>query len=419
MHLCIFEDQFTGRLEPLIYSRPVYDLVCGINTLKHKILRAYSNVKYSLHVREVLAPFVKIKYPDIAVNQLEDDDYLFVNGRVIADENLSKIIPLEDSSNKLYMNDNNIIAVRLSGDKLKRFKPLINSVFIPEFFYDLKIVTVEVPTVNYLWDLINQNGAQMRSDYNYHMKSVSSMHNGNIYDGAMLVEKENIYIGEGATVKPGAVIDASLGPVYLDSNCLVKSNAVIEGPVYVGRNSIVKSCAMIYENVSIGEVCKVGGEVEDSIIVSYTNKQHSGFLGHAYLGSWVNIGADTNNSDLKNNYGNVRMYVDGEVVDSGTQFLGLIMGDHSKTSINSMFNTGTVVGFSCNIFGSGFPPKYLPSFSWGGAGSLTTYDLGRSIETARRVLLRRKKIMTEAEINLFKKVFELTQDERRKRGYPY
>jgi UDP-N-acetylglucosamine diphosphorylase/glucosamine-1-phosphate N-acetyltransferase len=189
--------------------------------------------------------------------------------------------------------------------------------------------------------------------------------------------------------------------------------------VYIGEGSQIKSCARIYDNVCIGKVCKVGGEVEDSIILPFTNKQHSGFIGHAYLGSWVNIGADTNCSDLKNNYGSVKVYVNGEVVDSGSQFLGVIMGDHTKTAINTMFNTGTIVGFSCNIFGAGFPSKYIPSFSWGGADAVTTYDIQRSIETARRAMIRRDHVMTESDERLFKKIFDLTTKERRKRGYPY
>jgi UDP-N-acetylglucosamine diphosphorylase/glucosamine-1-phosphate N-acetyltransferase len=160
----------------------------------------------------------------------------------------------------------------------------------------------------------------------------------------------------------------------------------------------------------------VGGEVEESIIHSYSNKQHDGFLGHAYLGQWVNLGADTNNSDLKNNYGNVKVILnDSEPIDSGSMFVGLTMGDHSKTSINSMINTGTVIGVSSNIFGSGFPPKYVPSFAWGGSDSMTTYDINKAIAVAKKVMERRDIPFTSLEENLFKEVFNLTQDERSKR----
>ena len=161
----------------------------------------------------------------------------------------------------------------------------------------------------------------------------------------------------------------------------------------------------------------MGGEVEESIIHAYSNKQHEGFIGHAYLGEWVNIGADSNNSDLKNDYGNVKVYNDGALVDTGSQFVGLTMGDHSKCGINSMFNTGTVVSVACNVYGAGIPPKYIPAFSWGGAlDGLVTYKIGKAVEVAKRVMARRKIALSEANERLFKKVFEMTAEERKVAG---
>ncbi|MBI3004934.1 MAG: transferase, partial [Ignavibacteriales bacterium] len=217
----------------------------------------------------------------------------------------------------------------------------------------------------------------------------------------------------------GVVIDTEDGPVIIGKNVKVFPNATIIGPVFIGDNSWIKVGAQIYENTSIGPVCKVGGEVEETIIHSYSNKQHAGFLGHSYIAPWVNLGADTNNSDLKNNYGNVKVYVNGQQVDTGLQFVGLTMGDHSKAAINSMFNTGTVVGVCSNIFGFGFPPKYVPSFSWGAAGeTFTTFSIDKAIEVARRVMARRKIELTATEEKLFRKIFELTSDDRKKRGMP-
>ncbi len=190
------------------------------------------------------------------------------------------------------------------------------------------------------------------------------------------------------------------------------------GPCSIGNGTIVKAGARIYEDTSVGEVCKVGGEVESSIIHSFSNKQHDGFLGHSYLGMWVNLGADTNNSDLKNNYGSVKVVINDEQIDSGSQFMGLTMGDHAKTAINTMFNTGTVVGVACNVFGGGFPPKYIPSFTWGGPEAITTYAMERSIEVAKRAMARRNVQLTDATERLLKKIFDLTRDERRKRGMP-
>jgi UDP-N-acetylglucosamine diphosphorylase/glucosamine-1-phosphate N-acetyltransferase len=169
--------------------------------------------------------------------------------------------------------------------------------------------------------------------------------------------------------------------------------------------------------VSIGKVCKIGGEVEDTIVHPYTNKQHSGFLGHSYLGSWINIGADTNNSDLQNNYGPITVQVNGRRINSGKQFVGLMMGDHSKTAINTMFNTGTVIGFSSNVFGAEFPPKYFPSFGWGGNESMQEYKLSKAIETAKAVFARRDKQFSAEDEHLFETIFNLTEEDRTKRGY--
>ena len=239
---------------------------------------------------------------------------------------------------------------------------------------------------------------------------------GKIYPGAHLVNKKHILIGRGSVIKSGAVLDAENGPIIIGENVTVMPNAVIEGPAFIGDHSIIKVGAKIYHGTSIGERCKVGGEVEASVIQSYSNKQHDGFLGHSYLGSWVNIGADTNTSDLKNTYGTVKVFLNGELVDTKLQFVGLIMGDHSKTGINVMFDTGTIVGVSCNIYGAGLPPKFIPSFSWGGEGSFSTYNLEKSLETALRVMARRDVQMGAAYEMLMKDVYAATEDERRKAG---
>jgi UDP-N-acetylglucosamine diphosphorylase/glucosamine-1-phosphate N-acetyltransferase len=221
-------------------------------------------------------------------------------------------------------------------------------------------------------------------------------------------------LGEGCRVRPGAVLDAEEGPIILGRNVTVMSNAVIEGPAYVGDHSLIKIGAKIYHGTAIGPHCKVGGEVEASVLQSYANKQHEGFLGHSYLGSWVNLGADTNTSDLKNTYGTIRVAINGEMIETGHQFVGLTMGDHSKSGINVMFDTGSVVGVSCNIYGAAIPPKALPSFSWSGEGRCEAYDLEKGLETARRVMARRNVAMSEAYERLFRGVHRSTSGERKK-----
>jgi UDP-N-acetylglucosamine diphosphorylase / glucose-1-phosphate thymidylyltransferase / UDP-N-acetylgalactosamine diphosphorylase / glucosamine-1-phosphate N-acetyltransferase / galactosamine-1-phosphate N-acetyltransferase len=409
MHICLFEDNSVNFLEPLIYSRGVYDLICGGASLKNKILRAYTGVKYSLHCREYLAAIIKDKNPGISVNEIEGDSCLFINGRVIAGKDLANIIPLNDNIDKLYLKKNDLIAARLSGNNLKKFKQHLNKPLELSLFPALQKEEVEVKTAGYIWDLIRENGSEIILDINY-LSHQNFFHNHLV--GVHQIKKDNIFIEGNAVIKPGAVLDASNGPIYIGENSIIYPNSVILGPAYIGCSTLVKSLAKIYENVSVGDVCKVGGEIEGSIIMSYTNKQHDGFLGHAYLGNWINIGADTNCSDLKNNYGFVKTHVNGQDINTNTQFLGLIMGDHSKTGINTMFNTGTTVGFSCNIYGSGFPDKYLPSFSWGGSDELQTYDVNKCLETAKVVMSRRKIEFKKIDEDLFRKIFDLTRNER-------
>lgn len=349
MQLCIFEDIYFDRLEPLIFSRPTYDLICGINSLRAKILRAYPDLRYTLHCRQYLEPLVKSKNPSVDVNRIEDDECLFVNGRILAPTDMINLIPLIGKENKLYLNKETIIAARVSGKKLKELKTNLFDLLSMSDFDGIPTEQVEIKHIDYIWDLINNNRQQIQCDYQFLMRNKDERLLGKVHPGAHIIEKEQIFVDSGAEVKPGAVLDASNGPIYVDKNATINANSVIEDAVYIGEGSQVKSCARIYDNVSVGKVCKIGGEIEDSIILPFTNKQHSGFLGHAYLGSWVNLGADTNCSDLKNNYGFVKVYVNGEIIDSGSQFLGVIMGDHTKTAINTMFNTGTIVGYSCNI----------------------------------------------------------------------
>ena len=418
MQLCIFEDKYFLQLEPLIYYRPVYDLLCGMRTLREKIINAYPGTKYSLHCRSYIGDFVKDNNQGLEVNEINDNECLLINGRILAPANLTEIIPLS-GEDKVYKFNDVLIAARITGKNLEKIKTKLNDLLSISDFNNLPVENLEIPVINYTWDLIRNNESEILNDYKFLIKTgnIQSNLNRKNFDGVHLIEKDNIYIGEGATLKPGVVLDASNGPVYIGKNVHILPNAVIEGPAFIDENSKIKSCSTIYANVSIGYTCKIGGEVEDSIFLPLSNKQHSGFIGHAYIGSWVNIGADTNCSDLKNNYGDIKAFVNGKEINSHQQFLGLIMGDHSKTAINTMFNSGTTVGFSCNIFGTGFPEKYIPSFSWGGNDSINTYDVEKSIITAKKVQIRRNKEMNNSEENLFRKIFELTKNLRTERGY--
>jgi UDP-N-acetylglucosamine diphosphorylase/glucosamine-1-phosphate N-acetyltransferase len=380
-------------------------------TLREKVQKHYPKTTIELHARPYLVDLLREQNPGTSVNRAEGQGCLFLNGRLVASEELSRQIPL-DGPDALYTSGEILVAARLGGRTLDALRGKL-----PEFpeisaFPGLPKTELSPKMVSYPWDLVNFNGAEIVSDFRLLAPEKGEKMRGTVYEGAHLINPGNIVIGEGSGVKPGVVLDGEAGPIWIGNNVTVFPNAVIEGPAYIGDRSMIKVGAKIYENTSIGPVCKVGGEVEGSVIHSFSNKQHDGFLGHAYLGMWVNLGADTNNSDLKNNYGSVKLVIDGETVDSGSTFMGLVMGDHSKSAINSMFNTGTVVGVSSNVFGSGFPPKSVPSFTWGGAEGLKTYELERALEVARRVMGRRKMVLSPAEEKVLRVVFDLTKKER-------
>lgn len=415
MPICIFEDEQYLNFEPLIYSRPVYDLICGMTTLKEKIIRAFPKEKIVLKCRNYLEPFVKAENPKCKVNQFEDEDYLFINGRIIAPSNLKNVLKFKLNEEKAFVSKGVVVAAKVSKKRVKDLS-LDKVEFIDtELFSNLPSVEVDIEVANYLWDLVYSNGKEIQNDFKIYTKSKSSAKKK--YARVNFVNRKNIFISKDVDIKPGVVLDASTGPIFIEKNVTIFPNAVIQGPFCIGESSKIKSCTTIYPNVSIGKVCKVGGEVEDTIIHPYSNKQHSGFLGHSYLGSWINLGADTNNSDLQNNYGSIKVQVNGRHIDSGKQFVGLMMGDHSKTAINTMFNTGTVVGFSSNVYGAGFPPKYIPSFGWGGSESMKEYKISKAIETAKAVFERRDKSFEKEDEEMFETIFKLTKEDRSKRGY--
>ncbi|HAW52720.1 MAG TPA: glucose-1-phosphate thymidylyltransferase, partial [Flavobacteriales bacterium] len=224
---------------------------------------------------------------------------------------------------------------------------------------------------------------------------------------------DNVFIHKNASVN-ASILNSKSGPIIIDEGAEVMEGCMIHGPFYLGKHSVLKMGAKIYGPTSIGEYSKVGGEVNNSVINSYSNKAHDGFLGNSVIGQWCNLGADSNNSNLKNDYSIVKLwdYEKSSFVRSGLQFLGLIMGDHSKCGINTMFNTGTVVGVSSNIYGAGFQPNFIPSFSWGKPGSFTTYQFGKAIQVGKIVMERRNLILDQKEENVLKAVFERTEEFR-------
>jgi len=410
--VCLFEDPGYVNLLPLTHTRPVYHLRCGTGSLADKIRQVYDPAQIFYHCRPGLADVLAQTVDGAPVNETAGEGCLLINGRLLATADLAEKIPLE-GEDCLYLSGETLVAARISGDHVNRLaQGIAGGPLTADLFAIDRTEEVDLPLIDHPWDLVQRNGDQIGIDWG--LFGYRAGLQGQVDEGVWMLGREKIFIGEGARVKPGAVLDAEEGPIIISAGATIFPNATIEGPAFVGPKSMIKIGAKIYEGTTIGEVCKVGGEVEESIIHSYSNKQHDGFLGHAYLGMWVNLGADTNNSDLKNNYGNVKVFVDGEMVDSGSMFVGLTMGDHSKSGINTMFNTGTVIGVCCNVYGGGFPHKFVPSFSWGGAEGMVEHRLEEALETARKVMSRRKITLTPEDEKLLTAIYHESAQYRRK-----
>jgi UDP-N-acetylglucosamine diphosphorylase/glucosamine-1-phosphate N-acetyltransferase len=410
MRIGTFEDKGYEDLQPLTYLRPIFDLRCGMYLMREKVQKLLTGMNMDFFVRKELEDFVTEKNPGIAVNKTADEDYLFINGRAIFTKNTLDLMT-NSTQTLLYKREGEVVAAFVLTSDLKKLDKNPDGTLNFDNIAEWRPADKEIKILKYPWEFVHENADEIAADYSLATQGVNSV--SKEINGVHLMAPENIRIAASAQIDPGVVIDARNGPVYIDEDAHIFPQATIIGPAYIGRNTLVKIGAKIYEGTSLGEFCKVGGEVKESIIHSYSNKKHDGFLGHAYLGQWVNLGADTNNSDLKNNYGSVRVYVNGKEVDSGSSFVGLTMGDHSKSGINTMFNTGTVVGIMCNIFGSDFPPKWIPDFSWGGSGGFTEHDVDRGLAVAGIVMERRKITLGPAEEKLIRRVFKRTRGNRR------
>ncbi|MCB2206516.1 hypothetical protein KQI65_17360 [bacterium] len=422
MAICLFEDVSISTLLPLTHVNPDFDLRSGIFTLRERIAKYFGNEELRLFTRMGLRAVMEER-SGLPVNAKTDAD-LYISGSAILRPALVTRIEKHRDKDRLFVHGQRLVAATVVSDALReKLHAWLTSGLLREELahdsgtlpaldtFDTVTEDVEEAPFTWPWDLLLNNVALLRDDAAlFPIGSVDS--SARVAASAELVEAGSICISRGANIGAGVILDASDGPIVIDEDAVIMPQALIMGPAYIGAGSRIKAGAKIYEGSSIGPVCKVGGEVEECIFHSYANKQHDGFVGHSYFAQWTNLGADTNTSDLKNNYSRIRATLEGESRDTGLTFLGTIMADHSKCGINTMLNTGTVAGVGCNIFGGGFPPKFLPSFSWGGAEGLQEYEFARFAETAAVVMQRRNISMTEAETRLLRDVFVRTSGQR-------
>jgi UDP-N-acetylglucosamine diphosphorylase/glucosamine-1-phosphate N-acetyltransferase len=389
MNYILFDDHTRINMLPLTFTRPVADIRIGILTIREKWEKLL-DAKTSSKTEEYLSK----KFPlEFAI----DTDNIWINGSFCPNEKLlQEIKTLEPDQVLLSLN---VVVAANSGNNKNFDFNLISS--FTKFESHAQAMRIENP-----WDIFSKNGEGIKADFDLLTVGRKSLA---LSPTNQIIGVENIFVEEGAKVEC-AILNASTGPIYIGKDAEIMEGSIVRGPFALCEHSTLKLGAKIYGPTTIGPHCKVGGEVNNSVIFGYTNKAHDGFLGNSVLGEWCNIGADSNNSNLKNNYAEVKLwnYQKERFVNTGLTFCGLIMGDHSKCSINTMFNTGTVVGINANIFGSGFPRNFVPSFSWGGAAGFTTYKVKDAFEVAVRVFERRGMIFNETEQEILTHVFELT-----------
>jgi len=424
--LFIFEDEKYDHFFPLTHNRPVYELLCGINKIKNKISTLFPDIQVILLCRDYLEKALGVKTGQ-KVNEfdIKDEDLvLLINGRILPTPDFPKKINFSEDERFFFRGDD-LVGWRGRGEAFKNRKNSFQSLYVKDKIKLLKsqidFLEVEVRLVSYLWDFVSQNSLEIEADFKRIKASLdfkNRFKHSQVDDDALIYDLEKVYIGKDSQIDGQVVLDARGGSIFIGDRVIIQPHTRVVGPCYIGEDSILVN-GKIREGTSIGPVCRIGGEVEGSIFLGYSNKYHEGFLGHSYVSEWVNLGALTTNSDLKNNYTSIKVMVNHTLVDSELTKVGAFIGDHAKTGIGTLLNTGISIGFASNIFGGGMiQQKYIPAFFWGSVERQEEYQLEKAIQTARTVMKRRNVKLEKDEVNLFKKIFQLTEKERRRIGLP-
>ncbi|WP_298311655.1 GlmU family protein [uncultured Aquimarina sp.] len=385
MNYILFDGASRNSLLPFTYTRPVADIRIGILTIREK-WEQYLGFTTSTITEEYLSG----KFP-----MVELEENVMINASYLPTENLVIMVKNLERNQAIFFEDEPI-AFYAKEDQEVDFDT-----------YDVIQYSYDVFTVKYTWDIFSKNERAIKEDFDLLTKDRESQP---IPTSNNVIAPENVFLEEGARLE-FATLNASGGPIYIGKDAEIMEGSLIRGAFALCDHATVKMGAKIYGGTTVGPHSKVGGEVNNSVIFGYSNKGHDGFIGNTVLGEWCNLGADTNTSNLKNNYAPVRLwsYETEGFAKTGLQFCGLMMGDHSKCGINTMFNTGTVVGVNTNIFGSGFPRNFVPSYSWGGNSGFTTYLTKKAFEVAKVVMSRRNIELTEEDQKILEHVFEETK----------
>lgn len=386
MNYILFDGPFRMQLLPFTFTRPVADIRIGISTIRQK-WEGYLKFTTSTYTEEYLSQ----RFPTVV-----EDDNIFINASYIPVPELVEAVRNLQSGQGIF-DDNVVVAYRAHRNEDIDFHKL-NTIPISGKLFSIKNT----------WDIFLHNAWAIAQDFELLTHGLQSQTLS--ATNTLIGDRSQVFVEEGAIVE-GATLNTTDGPIYIGKFAQVMEGSLVRGPFALCDHGVLKMGAKIYGGTTIGPYSKVGGEVSNSVIFGYSNKGHDGFLGNSVLGEWCNLGADTNTSNLKNNYAPVRLwnYKTERFEPTGQQFCGLMMGDHSKCGINTMFNTGTVVGVSANIFGSGFPRNFIPSYSWGGSSGMTTFRTNKAFEVAQAMMGRRNIDFTTEDEQILTEVFEQTQ----------
>ena len=389
MNYILFDSDVRNSLLPFTYTRPVADIRIGVLTIREKWEKFLG-----FTTTTITEEYLENKYP-----MVELDKNILINASFLPSKNLVKQVS-NLSNNQAIFKDEQVIAFFTSDTQEH----------VDFDSYEQLEFKEEVLQIKNTWDIFSLNDKAIKADFDLLTEGRTSQP---IPNGVHTIQEENIFIEQGAIISYSS-LNATKGPIYIGKDSEIMEGSLVRGPFALGENSILKMGTKVYGATTVGPFCKVGGEVNNSVLFGYSSKGHEGFLGNSVLGEWCNIGADSNTSNLKNNYAEVKLwnYQEERFTNTGLQFCGLMMGDHSKCGINTMFNTGTVMGVSANVFGSGFPRNFISSFSWGGAAGFTTYQIKKVFEVAKVVMKRRGIELTETDKKILLHVFDETSKNR-------
>jgi UDP-N-acetylglucosamine diphosphorylase/glucosamine-1-phosphate N-acetyltransferase len=423
--ILLFENEYFRSLYPFYLLHSQWEIRCGALRIFEKVQKQFPKAKLLFHSTRETYLRLFAKWFGFEEVKIDKGNLLVLNSGILPSQEFwqnldtaySNFIQSNQPTRSAVFSVNGTpIAFYLSAEEMvnpSEFDRRFFSIVLDKYSEKLPKIEVPIPRViNFLWDAIEYNSFAIEDDFRFFENFADFTELKK--DGVVLIDERKIKIGKNCKIMHSVVLNAEKGSIIIGDGVTIQPFSYIEGPVAIGENSLVKSGSMIYAGTTLGEVSKVGGEIENSIFHAYSNKQHYGFVGHSYIGQWCNLGAGTTTSDLKNTYDSVSVRIENETFNTGRTFLGLLCGDHTRTAIGTTFNTGTITGICCNIYHSGLLPKYIPSFTWGGSPTESTLaNFERTLQSIEIMMQRRRKTLLDEERKILELEYQVQKNKRK------